>query len=791
MLTGGAAGGGLEKPSDDWSLMMIGNNWPENSSIASIEAVVDQYRAAYPQQLERVAELEAARNVIRSSMISEDFEVIHERMTKLVADRQAIAHGVERLVFWVDQMIQECYLTQKAIIGVCETANLEARALAETGNYQMARVVLEVGKNEIEELVETAKGYVEGWGESLGAAAPKTTPGAWSTGSPPPQETQPGSTNSGIQEAGFGTTKEAGGPSDVGAGRVSPTSSSDSAQNSGGDPSQAGADGQPQKGQRDPTAHQDTKADSGQPGDGHGAHGSVAPTAKNSAMTPPPASSSLGSLPSSGGGGLGSPASGLGSLSGAGGMGGMGGMKPPPLEGLPPGGLSAPKPLLSPLGSPAGGAGSGAGGGVPRIPPAQVPVTPVSAAPPVPPSPSAAAASSAGGFGANPAAVQPITPVQPAAAPSGGVPSSAGAAPMAVAPMGGSGGGAAPPPAAVGPAPTASPGLSQGSIAPASAAAASTGASAAAAAPVVPAAMNEDAPAKSDRFAELAASTVRTLVPGVALYRGLAVAVAVIQTQGGVQQLVFATNEGVGFLPQGCYVSPGLIHAFAELGSREFNLKWQGWYDPARILIDYVVTRTDQGDPVKLLGLASQVAVGPEVKTMFPQVIPSVSPDPGAKPLEAKRNRHRLEVIEPAFYDEVKRAPEGTQLQAAKRAICAAVQTKGGVLAAAGGPWEALIDRRFPDDAWAGLRTDYDRQVVAVGTMRGGFLQSSQPGGWSSRYVPGFEQLRAWECMLALQNTQELAVEDVLYAAHQAGVDLSDVLDSTSVLDGYLPRQSR
>lgn len=174
---------------------------------------------------------------------------------------------------------------------------------------------------------------------------------------------------------------------------------------------------------------------------------------------------------------------------------------------------------------------------------------------------------------------------------------------------------------------------------------------------------------------------------------------------------------------------------------------------------------------------------------MFPQVIPSVSPEPGAKPLDAKHNRHRLEVIEPAFYDRVVRASELARERALKRGIWAAVQAKGGPLAERGGPWDALMARRFTDDDWARLRADYDRQVLAVGTMRGGFINSSQPGHFAERYGPGYEQLRAWECMLAVQNTRALTVEDIIYNVNQAGVDVSDVLDDTSVLDKY--RQTR
>lgn len=333
----------------------------------------------------------------------------------------------------------------------------------------------------------------------------------------------------------------------------------------------------------------------------------------------------------------------------------------------------------------------------------------------------------------------------------------------------------------MGPAPTASPGLSQSAISPASTAAASGGS--AVGAPgmsVVPASFTEDRPVKINAHAQLAVDTVKALIPGVAVYPGLSVAAAVVQAVGGVPQVVITTNEGTGYLPEGCFLPPGVLHAFSEIDTVDFDFKWMGWVDPARILIDYMVTCEHRGQPVELLGLASSVSVRDDTKNMFPQVVPNVTPDAGAKPLGAERgNRHRLQVLVPAFYDELGRAEPWVRQKAARGATHAAMRLGvAAPLVAPGAPWHVLNEQKQDLSAaqWSSLREDYDQRSRIVGAMRPGFASGGRSAEITTRYQQAFCQLRALETLLGWQEAPDVSPEDVIYAAYQAGIDLNALL---------------
>lgn len=452
-------------------------------------------------------------------------------------------------------------------------------------------------------------------------------------------------------------------------------------------------------------------------------------------------------------------------MQGASSSGGLGGVRPPMLSA--PSGAGA-----------AGGAGSGAGSGVPSISsPPSVPVTPVSAAPPVAATPSAAPSSSAGSFSANPAAVQPISQ----ASSSGGGMGSAASNAVGMAPVGGSPAGAPPPPAQVGPAPTASPGLSQGSIGPsASTAAAAGNVSSAAGMSVAPASFVEDGPSKVNAHAQLAVNTVKMLIPGVARYPGMAVAAAVVRVAGGIPQVVIATNEGAGYLPEGFYLPAGVLHAFVEIDSDEFDLKWMGWVDPARTLIDYVLTNEQRGEPMDLLGLACSVAVSDEVKALFPQVVPKVAPEPGARPIrpERGRNRHRLQVLASPFYEELRRASDSVRDRVAADATRMVMKLKAAQqFSAETSPAVMLIrGHALSPEQWAALREEYDQRVRIVGTMRPGFLAGGRDAQLTARYQEAFLQLRVMETILCWQALPDISVEDIVYSAHQAGIDVNTLL---------------
>jgi len=299
---------------------------------------------------------------------------------------------------------------------------------------------------------------------------------------------------------------------------------------------------------------------------------------------------------------------------------------------------------------------------------------------------------------------------------------------------------------------------------------------------VVPAAFTDESPAKPGRYAELAAGTVKGLIPGAALYPGLAVASAVVRSAGGVPQVVVTTNEGMGYLPQGFFLPPGVLHAFAEIDTEDFDRKWAGWVDPARILIDFVVTCEQRGDRMELLGLACSVGVGEEVKAMFPQAIPRVEPPTGGRPLgpENGRNRHRLQVLAPTFYDRLMRASERVRGRAAAAATRAAMALDvAAPFAAAGSPAMLLLRGIDPSpQQWAVLRDDYEQRVRVVGSMRPGFLSSGREDQQMvARYREAFLQLRVLETVLCWQALPDPPIEDVVYAAYQAGVNVNDALD--------------
>jgi hypothetical protein len=298
---------------------------------------------------------------------------------------------------------------------------------------------------------------------------------------------------------------------------------------------------------------------------------------------------------------------------------------------------------------------------------------------------------------------------------------------------------------------------------------------------LAPAAFIEDGPSKVNAHAQMAINTVKALIPGAASYPGLAVAAAVVRTEGSIPHIVMTTNEGEGYLPEGCFLPRGVLHAFVEMGSVEFDLKWSGWVDPARTLIDYVDMYRHRGEPMELLGLACSVAVSHDVKSLFPQVVPKVTPDAGAKPLgpDKGRNRHRLQVLAPAFYDELQRLPEYRREKAAQRATQDAMaEPVAAPLRAPGAPWNLLSKEKqdLTDEQWALFREDYDQRARLVGTMRPGFLEAGRADQQTSRYQEAYQQLRAMETLLGWRNMVDLSVEDIIYSAHQTGIDINPLL---------------
>jgi len=207
----------------------------------------------------------------------------------------------------------------------------------------------------------------------------------------------------------------------------------------------------------------------------------------------------------------------------------------------------------------------------------------------------------------------------------------------------------------------------------------------------------------------MAVDAVKTLAPAVARLPGLVVAAAVVAPRGGHPQVVVATNDGAGFMPEGFFLPTGMLHAFADLDSSEFDLKWFGWSDPARVLVDYAAFREQlTGKPVEMLGLASSAQISAETKSLFAGAVPVVRPAPDAVVLgeDGGRNAHRLKVLAPLLFDDLFASPAELRQQAAVRATEAAMQLPdSAALRAAGGPWQIMMSgRTLTGSEWGALR---------------------------------------------------------------------------------------
>lgn len=754
----------MQPPSDTIESAIVLPVWPSDETIAVFKSVLAQYEAAHTSRLNRYDELDRSRSTIREAMVSEDFDAMHERLAAITKNQKTIAEHAEVVVTKGRMMVQECELGQQILVSVAQQYAPTIRSLLDENLFQAAALELAMAQGEADTKVGTLAETVTAWLgpaladlKTISPAGPKHS-GSSGHGKP---------TVTGVD---FTRPKREGG-GEGGAGRVG--QSVDPKPDADGESKNSGKGGDSHgkvstDSKDEPSASEKGSAASSE-------HGHVSTSSRDIGAKSPASSPQIPSAPASplgGGSGGGAPSpSGLTS--------GLGGFKPPGgLEGMSstmrPTSPSLPASPASGLGSGSGSGGS-SGGGAPRF-----------SAPSVPPPVAAPAASAlsqsvgaspsatAGGFGPGSTAMQTVSHTPASAVGSGGMG------------MGGMGSGvvaaATPTTAQVGPAPTPSPGLSQGPVnAGAASAAAGAGASGSGV-NMMPAAFSDEGPKRLDQFGQMAANAVRVLAPAMAGIPGLLVAAAVVQLPAGIPQVVISTNEGAGYLPAGCYLPQSMTHAFFDVDTLEFDNKWFGWVDPARILVDYVAVRSDAlGGEVQLLGLASSGLVSADVKNMFPQVIPSVTADQGAKPLGSDngRNAHRLKVLSPSWFTDVQMSPPDVRNRAAVRATEAAMRLPvAAPLREAGGPWQIMQSNRMLDESeWAAFAERYDQEVKMTGAVRPGFMTSSQPGQMGAQYVDRFQLVRAMETLLAWRNAPEVSPEDIIYTAHEAGADVSHVLD--------------
>lgn len=695
-------------------------------------------------------------------MQSEDFDSMYERLAQITKNQRTHAENAEVIVSKGRMMIDECDLGQRLLMSVAQEYAPTIRALLDENQFQAAALELALAQGEaatkIGTLVETVGAWLAQALAVIHQIAP-CGPRGGNTGSHQNQATPTDYRRPKQEGGGVGDSADG----KIGGGQSRDKESSAEEQSDSKDhhhPGKVGGD------QNRDHASSENEAEAGKLSGQQSRPD--APTLSHGPNNTAPQMPSAPASPLGGGSGGGTPSpSGLTS--------GLGGFKPPTgLDGM--SSMARPTPPSLPS-NPASslGAGSGSGGGAPRFSAAVPPSVPPAAVPPAALSQAVGASPSAtaGSFGPSSNALQPITHT-PAAMNSGGMGGGAG--------MGGMVAPASPTTATVGAAPTPSPGLSQGAVNASAAAGAAGSGAGATGMNVMPSAFSDEGPKRLDQFAQMAVNAVKVLAPAMSGMPGLLVAAAVVQLPGGIPQVVITTNEGAGYLPEGCYLPSTMTHAFFDVDQIDFDNKWFGWVDPARTLVDYVAVRSASlGGDVELLGLASSGLVSADVKSVFPQAVPSVSVEQGVKPLgpDGGRNAHRLKVLSPSWFSDVQASSREDRNKAAVRATEAAMRLPvAAPLREAGGPWQIMQSGRMLDDAeWAAFKERYDQEVKMTGAVRPGFMTSSQPGQMGAQYVDRFQLVRAMETLLAWRDVSAVSPEDIIYTAHEAGADISHVLD--------------
>ncbi|WP_454793817.1 hypothetical protein [Mycolicibacterium lutetiense] len=772
------------KPTDPIGAAIVEGMWVEDAGIAMIKQVAEGYSAQQAQRSTRADELERARDGVQKSLESEHDEAMHARLRKITGDADRLAEDAGSIASTASSMAHTGEMAQMEMLGIVEHWRPIIEAYCRSGLYLDAAVALFCvagARAEVANALATAIGDVQALGTRLNSSLATITPGSWATSGGQVQDGGSGN-GSGVQAVDHTTPKLDGGQGGGGQfGGQSGRPSEPSPQSEKQDGASDGADDKSHG--KGGTSHGDTDRPDGGSDKTEATSGQLsgttarpdAPKPGSSALpatTAPPTSLGGGGSGSglSGASGMTSPASGLGGLGrspmDAAGLNGA--MKSPVASSLP---STAPAGGGSGAGS-GGGSGSGAGrlggGGVPSVPAA--PVTAVApSASALSSSPAQPSMSPTPGFGSSSPAVQSAPH---AAGPVGG--------PMAGMPAGGAMGAPAapPPPSQVGPAPTPSPGLSQGSGAPMSPAAAAANAGLGGSAISAGAApFTSVVPERVDRFAQMAVEAVKTLAPGIASAPGLVLAAAVVAEQGGSPEIVIMTNDGAGWLPEGFFLPPTMLHAAVDLDDDEFDGKWFGWADPARTLIDYVVVRDKRSHrEVRLLGLASMGPLSEQTRTIFPEAVPSVSAERDAQPLTSDRGRnaHRLKVQDKGYYEDVRRAGESGRRELANQALEAVMLTTAA--AAIRPQWELLLrDGWLPDAEWAALKARYEHERMMVGALRPGFTAESVPGQAAGlMYVNRFWELRAMETLL-LWGREDCPVEEIVYTASAAAATIGPV----------------
>lgn len=773
----------MPKPTDSVALTIIAGLYAEEADIAAWVAKQAHWTALNGLFNAETEKMEGDKALLQTGMVSKEWDgSVHEEADCLVRAARQDADNAAVIARYIGYILGEVRDNNRTIAAIANQAAQEVRELSRQGplGQQAAAARFDLGRQDAERTTMGRVPTIQSWIAKMKSELRTDTFAASGGGASSSDSSHQGNGNgSHVSPVDWTTGDEGGQGSPNKPNRVSEDSNAD----------QAGENGSTaDRGKEHRRERIDESSSASKAGEGHSSAGAgrVADSSGSNAASRPGVGSAAGaglgsgSLPTSGlgggsgsGGGLGGGAGGLGGLTN--GLGGStGNVRPAGLEGM-----SAPRPVglappgsLSSAGTGGGAAGGGSGSGGPSVrvstpPPTMAPAPTISAVgpgtsqtPAVTPPPVASATQSVSSGGQSGAGMVPV---------------GAGAAPGAAAPATTP----TPPPSA----PTTGPGPSAGlPPAAASQAAGAAGAAGQGVMSVVPSeggarTLGSD---RRDRYAEQAVAAVESLMPGLASEPGMLLAAGIIRVGDSVPQTVFTTGDGAGYLPEGFFMPPSVLHAFADAADDRFASAWYGWADPARVLLEYAGHRAESsGVGVEVLGLASAGVVTQIVKDSFPRVVSMVSPVQGAKAIDhdGGRNAHRLKVVAPKLYTELIALDQHSQLRAAVQAVALAMQTSAAApLWAPGSVWPKLQSGGIPTaEMWSALSDWYREESITSGSRRPGWMENAQPGQDLRGYRQGFMGLRAAESLLAW-NSDTPSAPDIIYSAYQAGADINSVL---------------
>lgn len=135
-------------------------------------------------------------------------------------------------------------------------------------------------------------------------------------------------------------------------------------------------------------------------------------------------------------------------------------------------------------------------------------------------------------------------------------------------------------------------------------------------------------------------------------------AVGVFERRGGGTQLLFATNEGQGFVPSTVVLPTEVLPAMTDpVLPTDFLRRWFGWQDVTRLMLEYGAVRAAAGDGA-LLGLATSGSITAaervDVPVLFADIDANPIPRNASVPELSNGRYHRLSSLDHELYKELK-----------------------------------------------------------------------------------------------------------------------------------------